>query len=815
MFTLFLISVISKPCIVKKYFISLFLFSLFIGLQAQTIRIYKSDIIEERDGKQFYIHTVTQGQTAYSIAKAYNVSIDEIYFNNPEAKEGINIDDEIWIPTVNRETELNWAIKSTSFEFFYHITKTNQNFAQLAAIYHIDENKIRHANPGLFAPFREGEYVKIPVSESLTADSETDDVSFNPDLEVIPDYRHVVAVGETIYSISKKYNVSVSSLRAVNPTIRGSLEIGDRLRIPKESSVKVETIEEVIVDEKPQEPQLFKHNIRPKETLYSISRLYGVTLQELYAENPGLTENIVVGQVINVPQTSIDQPFIIYVADKKTKLKKLAKLYNMPEYLIQNENPSIGKRIYSGQRIRIPVGKKALEQLKEDTTEPEIVEVLVEELPKPVGCRKINPHYDELFNVALMVPLYLEETDSLDWAQFLSEKQNGFSPFRYIEFYEGALIAVDSMEKLGMQINLSVYDVDQTITKTTKVLQDPDLRNMDVIIGPFHSRSFDQVALFAGNFNIPIVNPLSYRDEVISKYPTVIKVKSDQKELIELVPRLIPEYYHDDKVFLITHTSYQDADLVTNLANQLSAVLKPEQRFSNNDLYNFAIAIANRDTTYKPEDPLPNYKIEEIEIYPDVIEEFLLDSTVFANNLISINYMKDSLHPFLDQASPLRNNLVILYGDSKAFLMDAMNRLNEHRDTFNIRLVGLPLVERFNNLDHTQANNMNLTYFSTTYIDYNSVSARWFIDQFRDRFKTEPGIYGYTGYDVTYYFLNALFNLDHRLTTCLEHVPLTLILSKYQFGKSEGASNYQNTYWNLIRYEGLSKKKLPDLESLE
>jgi len=36
------------------------------------------------------------------------------------------------------------------------------------------------------------------------------------------------------------------------------------------------------------------------------------------------------------------------------------------------------------------------------------------------------------------------------------------------------------------------------------------------------------------------------------------------------------------------------------------------------------------------------------------------------------------------------------------------------------------------------------------------------------------------------------------------------MLTRYKFGKAEGAANYQNTYWNLIRYEGLTKRKLPD-----
>jgi hypothetical protein len=333
-----------------------------------------------------------------------------------------------------------------------------------------------------------------------------------------------------------------------------------------------------------------------------------------------------------------------------------------------------------------------------------------------------------------------------------------------------------------------------------------------LIIGPFHSKSFDQVALFAGNFNIPIVNPLSFREEVANKYPTAIKVKSDTRELVKLVPRLIPEYYVNDKVFLIAHTSYQDADLVTDLANQIDSTLNTNIKLANNDLYNLAIAVASRDTTFTLDQPLPNISVEGREIYADVVENQIFDSTLFDNRLIRVNYMKDSLHPFIENASPLRKNLVILYGDSKAFLMDAMNRLNELRDTFNIELVGLPLVERFDNLDHIQANNMNLTYFTTTYIDYGSPDVEGFINKFLKHYKTEPDIYGFNGFDITYFFLNALFRLDKNLDNCLEYVPLKLLLSRYEFERDSGGLNYQNSYWNLIRYSGLSRKKLPDVK---
>ena len=168
-----------------------------------------------------------------------------------------------------------------------------------------------------------------------------------------------------------------------------------------------------------------------------------------------------------------------------------------------------------------------------------------------------------------MIPFYLEEIEDLDKAQFMLNDQDNFNPFRFIKFYEGALIAIDSLEKQGMHVELYVYDVDQSITKTAKVLKDKNLRQMDLIIGPFFSRNFDQVALFAGNFGIPIVNPFSYRDEIIQTYKTVFKVNPGEKYQLEILQKLLPAYYEDANVFLITQTAYKDADKVIELQNMI------------------------------------------------------------------------------------------------------------------------------------------------------------------------------------------------------------------------------------------------------
>jgi len=871
---------IKKPLI----FLLLLLFSL--GLIAQTIIIQKSDIIETRNGKSYYVHNTLKGQTVYSISKAYDVTPDEIYFENPGTRQGINVNQTIYIPTVNKETELKKGVTNTNFDFFYHVAANNETFEQISEVYLIPVKYIRKANPNLAPPFREGEYVKVPVEEAFdildgnisspviaennieiykppvkkrvnpysnpkptnnnsttnkkrvnnASGSET--VSFDPNIPIIQDYRHVVILGETTASIAKKYNIPIDLLKAANPGLGNTVQKGDRLRIPDKSKIpqvndSSKTIKPVIADfntnnepvttsdDKPQTTDQIKvkekdkpiiHIVEKKETLYSIGREYGLTVDELLLANPGLTTLIKVGQKIIVPKKKISKPYIIHLVDSKSRTNKIAKLYRISTFQIRDFNPNIGSRVYKGQEIMIPVGSKAIivPFLPEDET-PTPDEIKDDEADNKyfMGC-DFKKHNNRVFKVALMIPLSLEETDSLDIDKFFMKPQPYFKSFRFLKFYEGALMALDSITKQGANVEFYVYDVDKNITKTVKILKEPELKKMDLIIGPFFNNSFNQVALFAGNFNIPIVNPLSYRDAIVNNYKTVFKVKPTIMSQKPVLETYINKFSGDSKVFLISQTSYVDADIVTEFKNGILSIIDNQVKVSNQELLELAYDVAERDSLYDNNILPANFLFENTEIYPEILENTINDSTIINNQLIKINYSVDSLYPFLQHASPIRNNVVILYGTRKSFVLDVLNRLNESRDTFDIKLIGLPTWERISNLNNIKMDNLNLSYFSSGYVDYESDNIQEFIYNFRNNFNSEPDNYAFSGFDITYFFLNALYYLDKDINTCIEQFPMELTQGRYSFQRVGNTNNYVNNYWHLLQIKQLEKVKVND-----
>jgi LysM repeat protein len=792
-----------------------------ISFQAQqNVSVEKSQIVKVKEGKRYYVHMVLAGQTVYSIAKAYEVTVDEIYYENPGSTQGISIGEQMWIPVISKETELNKELKFAEFEYFYHIAETGENFKELSETYHVPEEYILKANPEMKAPFREGAYIKIPAESAFNkldgvsdlriedepeVDLQTETVSFDPNIPVVPDFRHVVKSGETTLGIANDYDVDVQQLKAVNVGLGNTVTPGDRLRIPQ-------------IKKKKEKPQYVNYRIKNKETLYSISRQYGLTVKDLFIANEGLTENISEGQIIRIPKKEVKDEYLVFTVPSRTRLNKVAKLYGIPVYEIRDANPAIEKRLEAGQKVNIPIGEKAI-IAKPEPAEIDIVDVgedEAEEAPdKPVemDCRKkFKPDTRRVFKIALMIPFYLEEMEELDEQQFLQNEQDNFNPFRFITFYEGALIAIDSLEKQGMHVELYVYDVDQSITKTAKVLKDRNLRDMDLIIGPFFSRNFDQVALFAGNFGIPIVNPFSYRDEIVLTYKTVFKVNPAEEYQLQILQKLLPAYYEDANVFLITQTAYKDADKVIEVQHAISEVIPGEVSIGNRELFEFGVSVAKRNENFNPNDPMPTFRVEGKEIYPGTLLSSSIGYTSFDNTLTKINYSVDSLHPFYKNASPLRENLVIVYSDNKAFVMDVMNRLNEHRDTFDIQLIGIPTWDRFDDIDQVQSSNLNLTYFTSSYIDYKQERVQDVIYKFREQYKTEPGITGFTGFDITYYFLSSLFYIDKKFERCISDYSMDMIQNTYHFSETGNYKNYENRSWNILRYHNLklTKLSLPD-----
>ena len=186
-------------------------------------------IIHKLDGKKYYLHTVKKGNTLYSISKVYAIEIEEIVAENPGIEKGLTINQIIKIPAKKvdkKEFESNQL--EMDGEFLVHQVKPKETLFLLGKTYNVKVDDILKANPELVGGLKIGTNVKIPVVK-------TDEKAPIERQAAVPDslISHEVQPKETLYSLSKNYEVDLDSLLKINMGLPNGLVVGQIIRIPK------------------------------------------------------------------------------------------------------------------------------------------------------------------------------------------------------------------------------------------------------------------------------------------------------------------------------------------------------------------------------------------------------------------------------------------------------------------------------------------------------------------------------------------------------------------------------------------------------
>tara|TARA_B100001109_G_C18864147_1_gene475899 strand:- start:2683 stop:4500 length:1818 start_codon:yes stop_codon:yes gene_type:complete len=212
----------------NKFFLGILLFCFSLVSFAQESEKPQDLKIHEVNGKQYYIHVVEQGNTLYAISRMYAVEVEVLKSENPRLTQELTIGDRLLIPVKE--------VKRKNLE-------------------------------------------------------ETIDVDGNYLI-------HEVQKKNTLYSIAKEYNIEISDIIAENPDAE-NLKKGMKLKIPVAKIKGTEEDQEYI---EPAAASPYEtHRVQPKETLYSLSKLYDVSLDSILKVNNGLPGGLKVDQLINLP----------------------------------------------------------------------------------------------------------------------------------------------------------------------------------------------------------------------------------------------------------------------------------------------------------------------------------------------------------------------------------------------------------------------------------------------------------------------------------------------------------------------------------
>lgn len=749
--------------------------------------VVKSDVTESQKGKNYYIHTVEPKQTLYAISKAYDVAIDELIFENPDAADGLTIDEVLRIPVISREKQISTELRSDDFRFIFHIVKKGETLYSIARIYDVPVADLKETNPEWESGLSTGQYIKIPMKES-----QVPAVAKNNE-GIIESNIHTVGTGETLYSISRKYQVSIPALKAVNPGISNTLSLGQKVHIP---------VEEQATSDPQDEKKFYEHTVAAKETLYGIALTYRVSIDSLMAFNEGLTKDIYPGEVIRIPIVENEADFITHHVREKTKLKRLASKYALSVSVMKAANPDFRSRLYPGDVIRIPVG------LAGDVPQNNVIVVVDRPDVDPphivhkhdsIMCYEIDAPYKGEIKVALMIPFYSEETREID----ITGNSDALNPaaiksFNFIHFYEGFLMAMRDLEEEGLKVRLYVYDIDDKVSKTIQVLQQPELTQMDLIIGPFFSRNFKLVSNFAEMYKIKIVNPLTRRTEVLNN-PYVYKMKPARDAQAGMLVCFVKQYFPKANIILVRNNKFQYADEMAEIKTSLDKVIHYGVKIANADMYEI-IEDYSAEVEDMPRGWLQSgLTVENRQFETQQLKESIADSTFFSNGIAEVIYAQDSIHGIIRNASIARENLIVVLSNNEINTPEILTRLNDLKDTFDITVVGMPEWELLDNLETDYLLELKVHFFTDSYYDYEDEDVLSFVYNFREKYKTHPNQYAFDGYDIGTYFLGAMMRFGPDCRLCLPYYNRDLLKTSVEFEAAYPAG-YENVYWNLCRY---------------
>jgi ABC-type branched-subunit amino acid transport system substrate-binding protein len=263
------------------------------------------------------------------------------------------------------------------------------------------------------------------------------------------------------------------------------------------------------------------HTIKRGQTLYMISKAYGVEVNDLIRENPGVREGIKADQKLRVP--------------------------------VPGQKPATIPKVPGG-KDKVPTEKENITGIKK--TDVKTDTVVVSELP----CGQDTTTKKSVYRVALMLPLFLAGVDQIDSENPDPKIFETSKCFQFLPFYEGFRMALDSMGKLGLKVKLYVYDVEKDTVKTRQLLKKPEMKSMDLIFGLLYHQNFQIVAAFAKKNKINLVNPISERSELIAGNPYVFKVQPSKRDQSDQLGAYLAETCRGGQVLIIRNGKYNDRD---------------------------------------------------------------------------------------------------------------------------------------------------------------------------------------------------------------------------------------------------------------
>ena len=486
------------------------------------------------------------------------------------------------------------------------------------------------------------------------------------------------------------------------------------------------------------------HAVQDRQTLYSIAKAYGVSVDDIYEANPTLQRTgLLKGSTILIPyKEKAEETAGAYVPEKGTYKEHLVKwyetiddiadMYGLTVQALMEFNHLESKKLTRRQVLYIPLSPEEIaavaDNLPEEDDSPVVVADNTQE-PADTVATPDNVEVAEGTTPAEEEDDVITGKDLVKMALVMPFNSEGRPSSMNMDFYAGVLLALRDLQAEGISTQLSAYDTKSTMPSINQ------LSKNDLIVGPVSTQELTTM-LERLDGSTPVVSPLDQKAIALrDSFPNFIQAPTYvENQYLELVQWLSEERRDNESVIVLSEKG----------GNEISTAVRAgltEKGINFEALF---------------------YSVSEGSRIPSRLASMMQKN---------------------------RNNHVIVASENESFVADAMRNLGimDNRG-YKVTSYGTSKLRLLDTVDNNFYHQTSLHLTTAYYVDYDDPQVNKFILAYRALYKTEPSQFAFQGYDTAHYFVSMVSKYGDKWTRFLDQEKVCMLHLDFLFNRNENGS---------------------------
>lgn len=511
----------------------------------------------------------------------------------------------------------------------------------------------------------------------------------------------------------------------------------------------------------------YLHKLEKGQSLYSITKLYNVKLEDIYAENPELKDGTKAGQEIKIPfagdaahfnnansstttptrvaTTAIDtSKYTMYKVGKGETVYAITRKFNLSGDYFEKLNPGSKAGLKEGQWVAI--GERSA--IKIASTGTTTSKPNTDTFPLKIHFPKKN-----VYNLALILPFKLDQLDLIN-SPALVKANVSFPQISSlaVDFYLGFKKAVDSLSTKDFKLNIELHDLDDKDSlNMVNILASLNKKQTDFIFGPMYANGFKTISVKAKELNIPIVSPITQQNKFLYENIYASKTNPSQYTMVEALADYILDSLKPKKAKVLLNIASEKDTKETGFA-------KAFKQYYNEKIRKYG---------YSPKDT--------------------------ACTVRGVAGIKGAYESGI-------KNVVVSFSSNQILITDFTTQLALFADKKDITLCGFEETSTsFDNIDQEYLNQLNYTFPCANNLT-NTKAYASVIPDYWSKQNTYPGKFYFIGFDIAMYYLKNLQEHGQDFIFRLNELPAQGNYIRFKFTRPDNSTGFDNNGVYIFKY---------------